>query len=52
MNAGAICAGVGRRLFSASGYDVLGCETCGHRYTTALACYHDHQVEIEAEQAS
>jgi SAM-dependent methyltransferase len=33
MTACAICAGVGRRLFTASGYDVLGCESCGHQYS-------------------
>jgi SAM-dependent methyltransferase len=34
MTACAICAGVGRRLFAACGYEVLRCESCGHRYST------------------
>jgi SAM-dependent methyltransferase len=34
MTTCAICAGVGRPLFTACGYEVLGCENCGHRYST------------------
>lgn len=29
----AICGGVGRRLFTTHGYDILGCRECGHRFT-------------------
>ena len=28
-----ICGGVGQRLFTTRGYDILGCRGCGHRFT-------------------
>jgi SAM-dependent methyltransferase len=28
----AVCGGVGQRLFTAHGYDILGCGECGHRF--------------------
>ena len=36
-----VCAGPGRGLFRAHGYEILGCEGCGHRFAAA-ASSEDH----------